>query len=613
MKPTTVTFDLETHTSDKLWDMPPDEFFRLGGYAWGDDDVQLTDDRDEMLYVLRRAEKVIGHNVHAFDLTALFGKDSIEPLQMALDGKIFDTWADAPVIEPYPVIYTNRHGVQKFIDGVRAAMAFYGLAEMAHRWGTTSKIMDLADLATEFGDPTLRGRERTNDGFGKIPVDDRRFRDYLIGDVRASRELAEAMLSRHPWTPYRAREQRFHGVLAQCARNGLRIDVEVANERRALLNERKRLHMDMLIERYGMPTQGKMPLRTKEGKAAVLAALAEVGVDESDLPRTKTGKNPALGGKEIQATVAAVNAKRPGDPRNDEAESLANSLAAISGARMTVETFLNNMHSDGRCHPSITALQRSARISFHDPGLTVMGNRGDGRNDKAIIIAREGHQLVEFDFQAADTRAVCAYSGDEVFLEEFVKGDAHTVTANAVWGPMPPGPDGKHPMRDRFAKPANHASAYRVGARKLHLTTGMSMTDAKKFLDNQKKRYRKRFMWQERTTEFGKLHGYVLNDWGRKLPVDRDRAYTQSTAQLGQNATREMLVDILLSIPMEISRWLVGIIHDAALFDWPTDKVDAYSEIVMAAAKPFSPAGGIEVDFPFVAGHPGRSWLDASH
>lgn len=612
MKPTTLTFDIETHSASRLWDFPPRVFFRLGGYAWGDGEVVLTDDLEEMRSVLRRADRIVGHNIHAFDLTAIFGKDSLEPFHMALDGKIYDTWADLPVIEPYPALYENRHGTRVFINGVKSAMAYYGLAESAHRWGTASKVADLADMAREYGDPSLRGKERENDGYGKIPIDLPEFRDYLIGDVLASRELAEEMVRLVPWNDYRAREQKFHGVLAQCARNGIRINVAEARARLGILTARKNEHLALLEERYGLPTQGKQPLRTNAGKAAVLAALKEVGVEESDLPRTKTGKSPALGGKEIKATVEKVNARRPNDPRNDEAESLAESLAAISGARMTAQTFLDHLSTDGRCHPSITALQRSARISFQEPGLTVVGARGDGANDKKIIVASRGHKLVAFDFQAADSRIVAGYSGDEEFYEKFIKGDAHTLAAVALWGEMPPGPDGKHPRR-QTAKMANHASAYRVGARTLSRNLGMTIEEAQRFLDDQKRRYPKRFRWQESTTRNGERRGWVENAWGRKLPVERDRAFTQATAQLGQNGTREMLVDILLRAPREVVRRLIGIVHDEVIFDWPEDKVAEYSQIISNAAVPFDPPGGLRVEFPLVAGKPGDNWLEAAH
>lgn len=612
MKPTTLTIDIETHSAGLLWEMTPLGFFRLGGYAWGDRDVILTDDLEEMRYVIRRADRVVGHNIHAFDLTAIFGKASLEPFHMALDGRIYDTWADLPVIEPYPAVYTNRHGKRTFINGVKSAMAYYGLAESAHRWGTSSKVADLAEIAREHGDPRLRGKEREDDGYGKIPIDLPEFREYLIGDVLASRELAEEMTRVVPWHDYRAREQKLHGVLAQCARNGIRIDVAEARKRLGLLTARKNEHLALLQERYGLPTEGKQPLRTNAGKAAVLQALKEVGVEEHDLPRTKTGKSPALGGKEIKATVEKVNARRPNDPRNDEAESLAESLAAISGARMTAQTFLDHLSSDGRCHPSITALQRSARFSFQEPGLTVMGARGDGANDKKIIIASPGHKLVEFDFQAADSRIVAGYSGDEVFYETFIKGDAHTLAAVALWGEMSPDEEGKHPRR-QTAKMANHASAYRVGARTLSRNLGMTIPEAERFLEDQKRRYPKRFKWQVATTRDGERRGWVENAWGRKLPVERDRAFTQATAQLGQNGTREMLVDTLLRSPREVVRWLLGIVHDSVIFDWPADKVEEYSQIISDAALPFSPPGGLCVDFPLVAGPPADNWLEAGH
>jgi len=582
-------FDIETHSADELWNMSPEQFFRLGGYAWGTGGVRLTDDIEEMREEIRQADLVIGHNIHAFDLTALFGKNSLEPFHMALDGKVYDTWADAPIIEPYPDMFTDRHGRKRLISGPRQAMSYYGLDEMANRWGTSTKTQDLKALAKQFG------------GFDLIPLDNDDFRTYLIGDVKASRELATAMRTRVPWDEYRAREQRLYGILAQCSRNGIVIDVDKAYARLEILNDRKNKHLALLHEKFGLPTEGKAPLRTKPGKEAVFAALESVGIQREDLPKTKTG-NPSLGGKEILATA---------EGRGDEAESLAQSLAAISGARMTPETLLNNMHKDGKVHPGITALQQTARFSFHDPGLTVIGARGDGANDKAILSAPEGFSLVEFDFQAADSRAVAGYSGDERFYDDYIAKDAHNATASLLW-PSAEFVKGKHPRRQE-AKVVTHGTAYRMGAKKLAQSAGITQQEAYTFLKKLSATYPRRAKWQEDVTEFAQTKGYVVNDWGRKLAVNPDRAFTQGCATLGQNATREMLVDLLLRLDRGVSRWLVGIIHDAVLFSFPEDKAVEYSKLVEEAAHDFNPRSGLRVPFPLEAGKPGRNWLEASH
>lgn len=590
----TLTFDIETDSVDLMWTLPPEAMFRLGGYAWGDGPVTITTSLLEMRSQVLRASKIIGHNIHQFDLSVLFGKNSTIPLNLALQNRTLDTWADAPVILPYPNFYTNRHGKQMYIKSPDAAKSFYSLDELAFQLGGLRKTDDLKLLAKAHG------------GFGSIPLSDPTYRRYLVGDVEASRDLARIMLTRFPWSAYRAREQVLHGILAQCSRLGIRIDASAARSRISLLRTRIAEQMALLQRDFSMPTKGKMPLRSNEGKAAVLAALESVGVPASSLALTKN-KAPSFSGDSI---LAATRNKGPA------AESLGSSLAIIAGSRMTAETLLSSLSPDGRAHPSITALQRSARFSFTDPGLTVVGSRGDGANDKRIVVSSDDHLLVEFDFQAADTRGVCAYSGDEAFYADYVLADAHTATAKLIWPDAPMLPNGKHPRRQE-AKPVTHGSPYGIGANRLHLTTGLPLPEAKAYLSNLRLKYPRRRDWVDRTIALGESTGFVFSHWGRALPVDRTRAFTQSTAQLGQNATREMLVDGLIRLatasPLLVSR-LIGIIHDAVLFDLPREGLQESIALIRSSFEAtFHPEGGMAVPFPMNVGTPSLNWYDASH
>src|SRR5699024_11304059 len=95
-------FDIETHGIEKRWDMSPEDYFRLGQYAWDDADVVLTTDYDEMLEQIRKARYVVGHNIHSLDLSVLFGADSLEPLTMTQNKRVIDTMALATLLPPAP-------------------------------------------------------------------------------------------------------------------------------------------------------------------------------------------------------------------------------------------------------------------------------------------------------------------------------------------------------------------------------------------------------------------------------------------------------------------------------------------------------------------------------
>src|SRR5690606_32015192 len=190
----TLIFDIETHSADLLYSMQPEEFVRLIGYKWSTDSaVTLTTDLEELKGQIRKARWIIGHNIHSFDLPAVFGTKSNEPLQFAMERRVYDTWTHAALVNPAPSEYINRFGDKAIADKPERMKAWFGLDEQAHQLGVTGKTHDLKALAREFGQkafPDESAAEQIRRGFGVIPIDDQRFRDYLVGDVLASEAVA---------------------------------------------------------------------------------------------------------------------------------------------------------------------------------------------------------------------------------------------------------------------------------------------------------------------------------------------------------------------------------------------------------------------------------------
>ena len=272
-------FDIETHSSDYLFDMASEEFFRLGGWKWSDEDeVHLTSDLEELKAVLRSADLIVGHNIMAFDLRAVFGLRSDEPLEMAMRRKVVDTWVHAVMVNPAPAKYLNRHGKEASAESPAQMMKWYSLDEQAFQLGVAGKTADLRELALEFGDPELTGKARLNDGFGKIPVTDERFRDYLIGDVLATEAVYHALLKKERFNDYHWREQEIAARAAVISSNGFRVDIPKAQARVDVLAERRDEILADLVDRYDFPTEGEAPWSTTEGKRAIMAALKDAGI-----------------------------------------------------------------------------------------------------------------------------------------------------------------------------------------------------------------------------------------------------------------------------------------------------------------------------------------------
>src|SRR5690606_10959532 len=58
-----LVFDIDTHSADLIYTMPPEKFVRLIGYKVDNQDVQVTTSLEEIRQEIRSARWVVGHNV----------------------------------------------------------------------------------------------------------------------------------------------------------------------------------------------------------------------------------------------------------------------------------------------------------------------------------------------------------------------------------------------------------------------------------------------------------------------------------------------------------------------------------------------------------------------
>lgn len=601
----TLTFDIESHGVELLWTLPPKEFFRIGGYSWGDNGpVNLTTDLDELIDALLSAEYIVGHNIHNFDLTAVFGKDSTTPLELALQDRVWDTWTHSTLVHPAPPTYTNRAGVRRFVKGPEDAKSWHSLDNQAYQLGVAGKSHDLKALAKKHG------------GFGSIPTDDPEYRAYLTQDIIANRNVAKRLLQLGPMNEYALREQLSAAIDAQQTRNGFRVDQAAARARVAELDALRERHMSMLVERFDFPTAGKAPLRSTAGKQAITSALSTVGVSLDDLPRTKKNGHdtdrPSFGGQGLIDAAAS---------KSDSAIELCESIAAIGGIRPLAESALRWTQPDGRVHPQVNTLQRSGRKSVQDPGLTIWSARGKKKIEKSYYVPdAPDHVLVGFDMSQADARIVAAYSGDTEFAKRFAPGvDAHLITANALWSDL--GYDRSDPYVEdcrQTAKACSHADAFRAGPKTIARTANVSLDIATLFSSTMKRLYPKRLAWQERVTKLGR-RGFVVNDWGRKMIVERDREFTQAPALYGQSGTRELMVDSRIRMArrdIRLIQMLKAEIHDEMIFSIPRSEVDYWVPIIRACMEVTwepSDGSGQPIHFPAGVTPPASNWAECEH
>lgn len=615
--PKALTLDVESHSITERYKLPPREYFRLGQYAWGESgDIRLTTDYDEIIDVVRSARVVIGHNIHGFDLSVLFGKDSTEPLEMAAQGRVFDTLLHAILVNPAPRVYQPRVGKPVKIVNVPQSRKYFSLDNQAFQLGVEGKSADLADLAKKY---TWREVPQYSTKTGKllksvkrerlpinccaysmIPVDDPDFEEYARQDVICARNVARALLSIGPLDSYAKRFQHLGGIYAQISRNGMRSDLDlldpmIYDQDWTVAHELHKLHED-----FGFPIQGKKPLTTNEGKEALLRALLDVGADTNDLARTDKGAL-SFGGESIQNATEKAG--------NDRATALGDAVAALAGVRTLPQLTKASTFEDGFVHPDISPLQRSRRLSTTNPGLTVFNDE----HKVYYLPDNDDELLVEFDLSNADPRAVAALSGDRAYAIRFEPGnDGHMMNAIVAWGAEKVATDPK--LYRQKAKIPGNGWNYLGGAKALAGQAGESVEEMQIFVDRMNAEFRQVVAWQKKAQKFAREHGYVENLWGGRMLVEPDRMYTQPPALLGQNFTQEIINDALIKLPLRNLRQVKLTVHDALLASIPVSTLEEdCATFIRCMTSVHHPPGGQRIEFPVKAGPPGKNWLLAIH
>jgi DNA polymerase-1 len=582
-----LIFDIETHSVKEMYSLPQSKFFRIGATTTLDPAAPVTVSGDFMEFwtsLALDASLLIGHNILAFDLPALGDFDLLE---MTRARKVLDTWTLATVLDPPPDSYQPREGNRRFPKKPEEYKSYYKLDNLAFQYGVPGKSHSLKELSKTYGDPEACCT------YGSIPTDNAEYRDYLAQDVAANKTVLGELLARFSpagVTEYAWREMRVAAIASQVSQNGFRLNVDLARDR-VIANEAIQAeHVKTLVERYGLPltnAAGKpaaKPIATKEGKAAIVAALLDSGITTDQLPRTKSNQ-PSLGGEGLQAIAAK-------QPDNQPLQNIVSAVASIQGLRTVYQTALDNVHADGFCHPDIFTLQASGRWSLQDPGLTVFGKRGGRHHEREIFVPdvlptedSDFHVLFAADFSQIDARAVAVLSQDYAYMDKFLDGrDLHMENARTVWGPQ------ATKQHRELAKPIGHGWNYGMGLGKLSDIAGPEI--ARQFIDSMERDHPRLVQWKREQADAAERYGILDNGFGRMMKANRDRAWTQGPALMGQGCARDLAMYALLRMDDSVIRMIKAFIHDELIFSVPKSQaLEVRRHVVECMTFDWAPAG----------------------
>jgi DNA polymerase-1 len=271
-------------------------------------------------------------------------------------------------------------------------------------------------------------------------------------------------------------------------------------------------------------------------------------------------------------------------------------LAKIKSTYVDALPLLVNRET-GRVHTSYNQTGTvTGRISSSDPNLQNIPVRTElGRHVRSAFVAQEGWVLLGADYSQVELRILAHISQDPNLLAAFARSeDIHTSTAAAVL--EVPLSDVTPEMR-RLAKTINFGIIYGMGEYGLAQRTGLSVEDARKFIDNYFAGYEKVRDYLEETKIEAREEGYVSTLLGRRRYFPALQSSSRAHTGMKRAAEREAInmpiqgsaADILKIAMVRLHRDLNGEglaarmtlqVHDELVLEVPREELRSVARLV---------------------------------
>ena len=280
----------------------------------------------------------------------------------------------------------------------------------------------------------------------------------------------------------------------------------------------------------------------------------------------------------------------------------------------------------GRVHCSFSqTTAATGRLASSDPNLQNIPVRTQrGRQLRAAFLAPEPDEhgewvLLTADYSQVELRLLAHLAGDERMQQAFAAGhDIHASTAAAIY-------DVAEPLVTRemrsSAKAINFGLLYGMGPARLARETGLSMAEAREFIERYFRSFPRVRGWREALLERARADGHVETLSGRKRLLPDINAQDARARAMAENMAVNTPVqgsaaDIIKRAMITLETRLEGSplharmllqVHDELVLECPRAELAATSELVRACMED---AARLSVPLKVDVGH-GRTWLDA--
>jgi DNA polymerase-1 len=239
---------------------------------------------------------------------------------------------------------------------------------------------------------------------------------------------------------------------------------------------------------------------------------------------------------------------------------------------------------------------------------------------KAFRPSQKDWVIVSADYSQIELRILAALAEDENLKDAFTQGlDIHTATAAKILG-VPAAE--VTPNQRSQAKAINFGIIYGMGPQRLARETGVSMKEAKEFIDRYFTSYPKIRSYIEKSIHFAREHEYTRTLLGRRRPLkeinnSQDGAGLANAQNIAvnspvQGSAADLIKKAMILVQKKLeespyhAKMLLQV-HDELVFECPRTEVEPVMRLIkdeMEHAMDLGVPLKVEVGF-------GDNWLEA--
>lgn len=414
--------------------------------------------------------------------------------------------------------------------------------------------------------------------------------------------LSKRMESQSLMTLFRDVEMPLVSVLSGIEQCGVKIDLQALKTMSETLSEKLASITANIYELAGREFNINSPKQLSE------ILFTHLGL--KPIKKTKTGYST---NEEVLKKLSLHHAL-PGEILNSR---------QITKLKSTyIDTLSKLAHPEtGRVHTQLNqCVTATGRLSSSDPNLQNIPVRGEmGRHIRETFIADEEHHILSADYNQIELRILAHLSEDPQLIAAFQSGeDVHTQTAVELFGL--PKDEISQEMR-RAAKTVNFGIIYGISPFGLSNNLGISMKEAKRYIDLYFEHFREVKHFFEETLITAEKTGYVTTLFERRRLIPELTSRNSFTRGVGERLAMNTPVqgsaaDIIKLAMINIASWMEKSrlksrmtlqVHDELLFEVPEAELD-----VMKAHVSTLMEGAAELKVPLVVDiGVGANWSEA--